>query len=241
MDNQFHDLKKLHLGCGPITPSGWINLDGSWNAWVSKHSQLRGILKTFHLAPAKAFDAVWSSNVLVHDVRKGLPFEANSLSAIYASHMLEHLYLADAKRLLAECYRVLEPNGVLRIVVPDLRALVMEYLDALTDKSSIQSSRVEAGYPADVLNEKMLFRDIEAPRGSLAFRLYTALQDFHSHKWMYDSNSLIGHITEAGFEAVESKQFLQSQIIDIEQVEMADRVLNGAGICVEGIKSVLLT
>ena len=28
--------KKLHIGCGPFTPSGWVNLDGSWNAKLAK-------------------------------------------------------------------------------------------------------------------------------------------------------------------------------------------------------------
>lgn len=176
LDIPNHSLKKLHLGCGPITPDGWINLDGSWNAWFAKHPRLRGILKTFRLAPANAFDVSWSPNVIVHDVKKGLPFENNSLSAIYASHLLEHLYFEDAKRVLGECYRVLEPGGVLRMVVPDLRAFIMEYVAEISQKTIGEPSSGEEYYPADRLIQKLLLRTAEPPRGHIIFRLYTILR-----------------------------------------------------------------
>jgi predicted SAM-dependent methyltransferase len=45
---------------------------------------------------------------IVHDLRKHLLFQENSFSATYASHVLEHLYLADAQGLLSECKRILK-------------------------------------------------------------------------------------------------------------------------------------
>jgi hypothetical protein len=53
---------------------------------------------------------------------------------------------------------------------------------------------------------------------------------------MYDADSLIGHFEDAGFREVRECGFLESRIKGIEEVEQAERVLNGAGICVEGIK-----
>jgi hypothetical protein len=41
----------------------------------------------------------------------------------------------------------------------------------------------------------------------------------------------------AGFTVVSEKGYLQSDIPGIEEVEEAGRVLDGAGICVEGKKS----
>lgn len=47
-----------------------------------------------------------------------LPFEDNSISAVYAGEILEHLY--DPDNLLDEIYRVLDPSGFAIIDVPNL-------------------------------------------------------------------------------------------------------------------------
>ena len=229
------NLRRLNLGCGPgELPGDWINLDGSWNAWFSKLPLLRRVVKAFHLAPADVFDYQWSPSVIVHDVRKRLPFENNSLSAIYSSHVLEHLYYSEAKQVLKECYRVLEPRGILRVVVPDMRFIVMEYLRAISEHTSAPKPR--SVNPADLLNQRLLFRKESPPSGNLFFRVYMTWNDFHSHKWMYDSESLCLCFRAAGFVEVGEMQFRQSRIDAIEAVEQAGRVLNGEGICVEGIK-----
>jgi hypothetical protein len=62
------------------------------------------------------------------------------------------------------------------------------------------------------------------------------MTDFHSHKWVYDADSLSGYVKLAGFENVTAMQANQSRIEGIEQVEDPARILNGAGVCVEGIK-----
>jgi hypothetical protein len=68
------------------------------------------------------------------------------------------------------------------------------------------------------------------------YRLYTTLKDFHSHKWMYDADSLSRYFREAGFTEVQQMRFLESRIDGIEEVEEASRVLRGEGIIIEGVK-----
>jgi predicted SAM-dependent methyltransferase len=225
---------KLHLGCGSKTPEGWINLDGSWNAWSRKYPMVRKVLKTFRILPVRLLNIQWNPDILIHDVRKPLRFQDNSLEAIYASHLLEHLYLEEAKRLLKECFRILKPGGVLRMVVPDLRAIVLEYMGEKPFGDS--SEEMEADSRGDRLNKRFSMRSQEPPSGNLIYRIYTALKDFHSHKWMYDADSLVRYFSFAGFVDVQEMQFLQSRIKGIKQVEDAGRVLSGAGICVEGVK-----
>lgn len=115
---------KLHLGCGTITPDGWINVDGSWNARLAKHPLLRKMLAAASILSRDQSHVPWNPKIITRDVRRPLPYSADSFDAIYASHLLEHLYLDEGRRLLRECFRTLRPGGVLRMVVPDLRAAV---------------------------------------------------------------------------------------------------------------------
>jgi SAM-dependent methyltransferase len=225
-------LKKLHLGCGSKTPEGWLNLDGSWNAWLAKYPHIRKLLRYISIVPPQLLDIPVSPNIFVHDVSKSLPFSDNYFSCIYASHLLEHLYLEEGKNLLKECYRILVPNGVLRMVVPDLKTLILEYIEDV----AISNDSIDTMNRADKLNRKLLFRCPQPPSGNIVYRIYTALKDLHSHKWMYDADSLITYFKWAGFIDVREMQLHHSRIDGIEQVEDPARVLNGAGVCVEGIK-----
>lgn len=81
---------RLHIGCGQQAIPGWINIDNQGLPGVDQ----------------------------VLDVRQGLPFAG--VSAVYAEHFLEHLAFEDGLRFLAECRRVLQPDGVLRLSTPNL-------------------------------------------------------------------------------------------------------------------------
>lgn len=48
-----------------------------------------------------------------------VPEEDESVSLIYCSHTLEHLDFGSAKAFLAECYRILKPNGIMRVALPN--------------------------------------------------------------------------------------------------------------------------
>lgn len=225
---------KLHIGCGQNTPEGWVNLDASWNAWMAKYPLMRRFLKILQLIPADVADIPWNKNVVIHDVQKPLPFAPDYFKAVYASHLLEHLYLEKAKALLRECFRVLEPGGVLRVVVPDLRTIILEYISGKPFGKI--SPELEPLGPADRLNRRLLLRNPEPPSGNVIYKVYTVLKDFHSHKWNYDADSLCDYFKLAGFVQVEELQFRQSRIKEIEEIEDPGRVLDGAGIVVEGIK-----
>jgi predicted SAM-dependent methyltransferase len=51
-------------------------------------------------------------------------FEDNSVEAIYASHVFEHLdYKTELAQTLSDCQRILEPRGTLMVSVPNLGVL----------------------------------------------------------------------------------------------------------------------
>jgi predicted SAM-dependent methyltransferase len=101
-------MQKLNFGCGKRFAPGWVNID-------------------FH-----------SVDPLVKRVNllEGFPFADRSFDVVYSSHVLEHFTPQQAKFLLQEAYRVLKPQGIIRIVVPDLEDLCREYLRVLAQPDS---------------------------------------------------------------------------------------------------------
>jgi hypothetical protein len=128
--------------------------------------------------------------------------------------------------------KVLKPRGVIRLVVPDLHSIVLNYLE----RKNGNSTPAEKASAADQLNERLGYRKPAPPNGNAAFRLYATWKDFHSHKWMYDSESLTRYLSLAGFKEVAEKEFRRRDVPGVEEVEEEDRVLNGVGVCVEGKK-----
>ncbi|NTA39814.1 class I SAM-dependent methyltransferase [Agrobacterium salinitolerans] len=90
---------KLNIGCGPVIFDGWINID------------------------IDHVDADVNA-----DVTKGLEFEDNSVSFVFAEHFIEHLPRVEAVKFLKECRRVMRPGGVIRLSTPDLDELVDAYI-----------------------------------------------------------------------------------------------------------------
>lgn len=54
-------------------------------------------------------------------------FEDNSIDEIYACHLLEHFGRNEVDMVLKEWHRVIKPDGILRIAVPDFEAITDEY------------------------------------------------------------------------------------------------------------------
>lgn len=70
----------------------------------------------------------------VGDCRDLSQFEDESIEAIYASHILEHLgYQEELPMALAECHRVLTSGGQLMISVPNFGVLCQMFISELID------------------------------------------------------------------------------------------------------------
>jgi predicted SAM-dependent methyltransferase len=56
---------------------------------------------------------------IVHDLTKfPYPLKSESVDAIYASHFVEHLDGIERMKFFDECYRILKPEGIMRLVHP---------------------------------------------------------------------------------------------------------------------------
>ena len=216
----------LNAGSGPHDPKPWINIDGSWQARFAGH---RGLAR----AGSRLFGVEighWPAGVRYHDVRRGLAYQDHSVAVIYASHMLEHLHRNEALAFLREARRALMPGGVCRIVVPDVEAIVGWYL--AHQREPAETHREPS---SDLLMGMLMLRPKASHRGRGIVGWVRRFANLHEHKWMYDREGLLALFREAGFSNPAARAFLDSDIPRgaLAQVEHADRVSNGAGVCVE--------
>lgn len=188
------DLKfghRINIGCGISGIAGWHNLDNSPTILLSRIPVVRRLSRIPN----------WPRDVRRVDVRKGLPFEDQSATCIYSSHTFEHFTWEESLAITKECFRVLKSEGVLRIVVPDLRLIVGEYLRNQMPKASHEFLR----------------------RLSLTHDVFDFLHPGTNHSQMFDENSLAHLFREAGFRNPEVCGYLQSRIPDISSVELEAR------------------
>ncbi|MEW6326651.1 MAG: methyltransferase domain-containing protein [Thermodesulfobacteriota bacterium] len=221
MDTISFDLPKgpkLNLGCGPVQPEGWINIDGSNRAYLaSRLNWLDNILVKMGIIPQTEFN----KQIKYHDLLKGLPYPDNSVACIYAGELWEHFEYQDAFKLTKDCYRVLKPNGVLRVCVPDGPRFWGKYLQIYQEELSKPRNARNAQRLRDHVH--MFFKDIATRKiylGSMG----------HTHKWNFDEIQLIEMFELNGFSNVERMIFHKSRIPEIHKVERSHFLI------VEGIK-----
>jgi SAM-dependent methyltransferase len=222
----------LHLGCGLLAPPEWVNVDGSFNAWLAQHPVMRRAAGTLRLVPRRALEVPWPRNIRIANLRRRLPFADASFDAVYSSHTIEHLTRGEGLSVLKEAWRVLRPGGVCRTLVPDLESLIREYLGQGT------ADGYDVSFPDDPGRQfvtKLNMRP-ESAREGLLHRAYSAASDYHSHKWFYDARAMTLLMQEAGFTNCRRRGFLETEIPHLDKVEQQGRVLNGAGVAVEGTR-----
>lgn len=141
---------KLHLGCWHRNIPGFINVD---------------IVDFPHIH--------YKSNI--NDLSM---FESESVELIYSSHSFEYFDRIEAIEVLKEWRRVLKPDGILRIAVPDFDKLIQIYL--------------KTGEIERILGPLYGKMEIDTPNGS----------DLLYHKTTYTFESLKKLLENNGFTGV---------------------------------------
>lgn len=161
--------KYLDLGCGPCPKPGFVNLDYRWRHGV---------------------DVVW-------DILHPLPFPSQRFEGVFTEHCLEHFDLKQLHGVLKEIHRILEPGGVLRIVVPNLA----KYVDAY-------SRRARGEKFAD---EQKLATASAFNRAFYSGHVWMSRSRWWNdgHHFIHDFYSLSTALLEAGFKNPQERQLLE--------------------------------
>jgi hypothetical protein len=188
IDKRFVGSRDLlvNVGCGPHGREGWVNIDA---------------------APAEGVTCV-------RDCRTSLPLESGSARGIFTEHYVEHLdYYEEAPRFLAECLRVLEPGGLLRVIVPDGGRYMRAYCEPGWDALREFSLLVQWDPASDT-------RPFSTLREVLPFRTKMEVVNFHfrqmgQHQFSYDYETLEDLLVQCGFESVCQRKFQDSALPEL--------------------------
>jgi predicted SAM-dependent methyltransferase len=163
-----------NVGSGPAVLTGFVNLDV-----VGMHR-----------------------DVLPWDSRRTLPFADASCRGVRLEHFLEHLDPRhELPALLAECRRVLEPGGVVRIIVPDAARFLAAYVAG--GRAGFDALAVPDPWP----------NDLPTPMDVVNHTFH----QWHEHRWAYDEQNLGWRLRAAGFVEVTREGYGTSRLPELAQ------------------------
>jgi predicted SAM-dependent methyltransferase len=154
----------LNVASGPFGIDGFVNLE----------------LRAYH------------KDVFRWDCRRSLPVGDQSCRGIRIEHFAEHLDPRDElPALLRDCHRALEPDGVLRIIVPDTARYLRAYVEG--GRQGFDALDVPDPLPSDLPTRLDVVNHV--------------FHQWHEHRWAYDVENLSWRLREAGFAGIERSHF----------------------------------
>ena len=199
-------FKKFHLGCGTIFIKNYLNI-GYWR-------QLQN--DVLYVNP----NGVEGTYMLNHDLVQGIPCSDGSLEVIYHSHLLEHLSYKDGMVFVENCFKALQPGGIMRVLVPDLELWINNYVQG--------NNFFFDEYRKALAPEAHLY----PTKGSV----FMGMLHNHEHKCGYDFDTLKWVLEKAGFERVRRTLVQDSDLPDIVEVEPYVAIKAMESLCVECYK-----
>jgi SAM-dependent methyltransferase len=199
---------RVNVGCGSTPTPGYRNFDNSMSVRLrNRPTILRVLVRTRLAAHDSSKLAAFARSERIEWATAGrLPLPDRSVDVLYSSHMIEHLDRSEVQRFLREAQRVLTVGGTIRLAVPDLAALVREYIDTGDADALIDQAHMCVPKPA-----------------SLLARVRSAVIGPRHHHWMYDEDSLCRLLTIAGFVNAGRCAAGETRIPDPGPLDLAER------------------
>ena len=179
----------VQYGCGLCAPSEWLNFDASPTLRLQR-LPLIGRLSAVR-------QPLFPQAVVYGDIVRGLPLPPQSCRAVYCSHVLEHLSLADFRTALVNTRKILAKKGIFRLVLPDLRILAQRYAADGSETAAVRFM-TDSGLGLPQRN-----------RGAVG--LLRSWLGNSQHLWMWDHPSLRKELETAGFSGIRAAQLSDSE------------------------------
>jgi predicted SAM-dependent methyltransferase len=190
---------KLHIGGGWRLLEEWLNTD-------------------IELIP----------NVMRMDATRPFPLPDGKFQFVYTEHMIEHVPYKNGIRMLQECHRVMRKGGVIRVITPDLSAIVALYKN---ESCAHQKEYLE-----------WFCRAFAPEAPSNAVSAINAMFRLWGHQFIYDEETLAEAMRIVGFESVKRWTLGESDYPDLRNMENQQRypegLLNFESLALEAVKSV---
>lgn len=164
---------KLNFGPGP----NWTKPDASW--------------LNVDIEPE------WGDIVINFQEFESIPLEDKSCSCVYGSHVFEHMSIFKTPLVFKEIYRVLDNDGVFRLILPDAEKSIREYVAGNTEFTLFKrrQERVKVKYGLDYTLFECMRDDFISPSGQPELLGEGALA--HQNAW--DFQTICAHLEKAGF------------------------------------------
>jgi len=175
----------VQYGAGNVGIPGWVNFDASPTLQIQKIPILGSLLK-------KRLNCIFDDAIEYGDIVKGLPLIHNSVDGLFCSHVLEHLTRADFDVALNNSFNYMKPGGGFRIIVPDLRIFIQEYMNA----SGSNNHSTKANAAEQFCRDTCL--GITGTRANLLSRINAVFSN-SAHRWMWDYDALNEALHVHGF------------------------------------------
>ena len=203
---------RIHLGPGPnwTKPNNhWINVD---------------------------IDPKWGDMVVDFQNFQGFPLKSDTTACIYGSHVFEHMSTWVADIVFSECYRVLQPGGVLRLILPDAEKSIREYLAGNQDFPLFRRRRERAKARYNL--EYTLFDCLREDFLSRAAQTALLGQNALAHQNAWDFASISSDLRRAGFSKIHRCDFKQStcDYFGFEGSYECEALQNDRSLYVEAVK-----
>jgi SAM-dependent methyltransferase len=131
------------------------------------------------------------------DITRPLHFADNSVDMAFAEHVIEHVSFLGGLQFLRECFRVLKPGAVCRIICPMLDRLVTADFSGENGQAYVRNILTPA-----FVDENVALVDVLGLRGfgeEPRTFLFNAVYMGHGHRFIWTSTLMINVMTAIGF------------------------------------------
>ncbi len=177
----------LNIGTGVNVLEGWLNTD--------LYPQNSNIAEVVYLDASIKF-----------------PFKDATFNYIYSEHIFEHLHFEDSCNMLSECYRVLKPNGVMRLALP--------HIDFLKGLYENPEARVNSAYIE--FSKKHFIPEFTKVIGeSNHYNIYV-INNFYrnwGHQVIHSFDTLKELVEKFKFRSIERKNVGESEIVNLKGLD----------------------